>query len=808
MARSNVLLAFVGLLGYPIAQAFTKCPTTETTFTSSDASKYAICPNADYQGTTVNAITAISSNSGCAALCNQYANCTQANFDKLNYVCHLKTGTQNWVTNAQYETIRFVSRPATNSTIISCPYGEKNVSVPSGSSFSVCPNTEFTGPSISNVGSVSSEADCASLCDQSTKCKQAVYDTTNLICHIKDGSVSTGLPWVFNTQYKTISLVNRPTQGSVISTCPYGEQNMTSTGGLGFAVCPQSDYQGPSTLMLTAIKSAEDCANQCGQQLYCTKAVHDASGSICHIEGNSTTNPWVFNANYTSIRLVNGTSDSGPQFKGSWSGVINLPVIPVGAFIVPEQPQSQRMLVFSSWGAATFSGPTGITQFADYNFVTGAVSARSVTNTQHDMFCPAISTLQDGRVVIQGGENAEAVSIYDPLTNNFTRGPDMKIPRGYQSSTTLSDGKIFTVGGSFTGGLGGKVGEVFDPVANSWTLLPGADVTPILTKDVEGIFREDNHAWLYGWSNGSVFQAGPSMAMNWYSTSGTGSVTAAGTRQTDNDTMCGVNVMYDAGKIFAAGGSQNYTNSAATAEAHLITITSPHVPATVERLPDMTYPRGFANVVVLPDGKVLVTGGQVKSLVFTDVQSVLNAELWDPATKKFTLLAPQTIGRNYHSVSLLLADGTVFSGGGGMCPVAYLADDSFCDKTISHPNGEIFSPPYLFDANGNKAVRPTITSLSSSSSAAGLNALVGSTLTVGMGDESGSTFSLVRLGTVTHSVNTDQRRIALTSVVQNKAMYTIKLPADSGILLPGYYYLFAISKTGVPSIARTLQVHA
>lgn len=805
MARS-ILLAFMGLLGSPIAQAFTTCPTTENTIITSDASKYAVCPNADYQGNTAKAITAITSNSGCASLCNQYANCTQAVFDKLNYICHLKSGTQNWATNGQYETIRFVSRPATGSTVVSCPYGEKNVSVSSGSTFSICPNTDFTAPSISIVPRVSSEADCAGLCDQNTKCKQAVYDTTNLICHIKDSSVTTA-PWVFNTQYQTVRLVNRPTQGSRISTCPYGEQNMTSTGGLGFAICPQSDYQSSSTLILPGIKSAADCANQCGQQPYCTKAVFDASGSICHIKGNSTTIPWAFNTNYTSIRLVNGTSQSGPQFKGSWSAVINLPVIPVGAFIVPEQPQSQRMLVFSSWGAQDFSGPTGVTQFADYNFVTGAVSARSVTNTKHDMFCPAISTLQDGRVVIQGGENAEAVSLYDPVTNNFTRGPDLKIARGYQSSTTLSNGKIFTVGGSFTGPLGGKVGEIFDPVANSWTLLPGADVTPILTKDIEGVYREDNHAWLYGWSDGSVFQAGPSMAMNWYSTSGTGAVQAAGTRQTDNDTMCGVNVMYDAGKIFAAGGSQDYTNSAATAEAHIVTITKPNVPATVERLPDMAYPRGFANAVVLPDGKVLITGGQVKSLVFTDVQSVLNAEIWDPATKKFTLLAPQTIGRNYHSVSLLLADGTVFSGGGGMCPVAYLADDSFCDRTISHPNGEIFSPPYLFDANGNKAARPTIASLSTSSSTAGLDALVGGTLSVGLGDDSAATFSLVRMGSATHSVNSDQRRISLTNVVQNKAMYTITLPTDSGILLPGYYFLFAISKTGVPSIARTLRIH-
>jgi hypothetical protein len=39
-------------------------------------------------------------------------------------------------------------------------------------------------------------------------------------------------------------------------------------------------------------------------------------------------------------------------------------------------------------------------------------------------------------------------------------------------------------------------------VTGTWTLLPGVPVTPILTNDPEGMYRADNHAWLFGWSNG------------------------------------------------------------------------------------------------------------------------------------------------------------------------------------------------------------------------------------------------------------------------------------------------------------------
>eukprot|EP00920_Eleutheroschizon_duboscqi_P035711 GHVT01086403.1.p1 GENE.GHVT01086403.1~~GHVT01086403.1.p1 ORF type:complete len:105 (+),score=2.63 GHVT01086403.1:26-316(+) len=81
----------------------------------------------------------------------------------------------------------------------------------------------------------------------------------------------------------------------------------------------------------------------------------------------------------------------------------------------------------------------------------------------------------------------------------------------------------------------------------------------------------------------------------------------------------------------------------------------------------MAYPRGFANGVVLPDGTVLVTGGQKRSLVFTDTDGITTAELFNPMTKTWTQMAREAVPRNYHSASVLLPDGRVWSGGGGLC---------------------------------------------------------------------------------------------------------------------------------------------
>ncbi|KAI8933392.1 hypothetical protein NX059_010007 [Plenodomus lindquistii] len=360
--------------------------------------------------------------------------------------------------------------------------------------------------------------------------------------------------------------------------------------------------------------------------------------------------------------------------------------------------------------------------------------------------------------------------------------------RGYQTSVTLSDNRVFTIGGAYSGPRQGKDGEVYNPATNTWTALPGAKVAPLLTTDAEGIWREDNHAWLFAWKQGSVFQAGPSKAMNWYGTSGTGTQTAAGIRDPIDDSMC--------------GGSPDYTNSDANARTHITTINTPDTAATVERVPDMAYPRGFANAVVLPDGTVLVTGGQRRSMVFTDDNGILYAELFNPATKTWRTLAPEAVPRNYHSVNILLSDGCVFSGGGGLCYIANTGASSVnCNKLVDHADGQVFTPPYLFNANGTPATRPVISSLSATT------VKVGGKLTINMGaSATGLKFSLVRIGSVTHSVNSDQRHVPLTSLTGSGATYTATLPSDSGVLIPGAYYLFVLNTQGVPSIARTVQV--
>jgi hypothetical protein len=344
------------------------------------------------------------------------------------------------------------------------------------------------------------------------------------------------------------------------------------------------------------------------------------------------------------------------------------------------------------------------------------------------------------------------------------------------------DGSVFTLGGSWSGGTGGKNGEIWT-AAGGWRLLPGISDTPMLTADPQGAYRSDNHMWLISTGTGRLLQAGPSRQMNWIDTRGAGATAPAGTRGDDEDSMCGNAVMYDVGKVLKVGGATAYQNVDANPNAYVIDVTQG---ATVRKIAPMAYSRSFHNSVVLPNGQVVVVGGQTHPVPFSDDTSILVPELWDPGTETFTQLPAMSSPRNYHSMALLLPDGRVLSGGGGLC--------GGC--ATNHPDVQILTPPYLLNQDGTPAARPHIRS-APSVIAYGSSAKVTTDLSV-------SAFALVRLSSATHTLNNDQRRIPLEFTSTGTNAYALTIPSNPGIAPPGAYMLFALDADGVPSIAHTV----
>lgn len=473
--------------------------------------------------------------------------------------------------------------------------------------------------------------------------------------------------------------------------------------------------------------------------------------------------------------------DSPSTTGGSWSSPIALSLVPVAAANLPNG----KLLMWSSHDRFTFANGSGKTYTLIFDPATNLATERLVTETGHDMFCPGTANLADGRILVNGGINVAHTSIYDAVTEQWSIGQMMNVGRGYNADTVLSNGDVFTLGGSWSGGLGFKDGESWNP-ATGWRRIPNVIADAIVTNDPQGVYRSDNQGWFFGVDNGQVFHAGPSKQMNWLGTTGSGTITPVGNRGADDHSMNGNAVMYDIGKIMKIGGAPAYQNSNATTSAYIIDINNG---VNVRQIPSLAYARAYNSSVVLPNGQVIVFGGQAYPRPFTDWQPALAAELWSPATGAFTTLASMNIPRTYHSLALLLPDGRVFVGGGGLCGTC----------TTNHADAEIFTPPYLLNADGSNAARPTITQ-------APTNVGYGARITVNT-NAAISSFALVRLSSVTHSVNNDQRRIPLSfTATATLNSYLVNIPTSRGVAIPGYYMLFAMNRAGVPSSAKIMKV--
>ena len=205
-----------------------------------------------------------------------------------------------------------------------------------------------------------------------------------------------------------------------------------------------------------------------------------------------------------------------------------------------------------------------------------------------------------------------------------------------------------------------------------------------------------------------------------------------------------------------------------------------------QRTDDVTGGRIWSNLVVLPDGRVMISGGSAVDNNLSGASYA--AEIWDPTTGHWSFEADAAIPRLYHSDTILLADGSVLSLGGG------------APGPLTNLNGEEYKPAYLFDSTGAPAVRPVIKD-------APAQVGPGTTFTMHVDNPASiKTLALMPFGAVTHSFDMSARRLELPFTVQADGSLTVNLPANSNLLTPGDWMLFAINVNGTPSIASTVQV--
>jgi fibronectin type 3 domain-containing protein len=435
---------------------------------------------------------------------------------------------------------------------------------------------------------------------------------------------------------------------------------------------------------------------------------------------------------------------------GQWSAVQSWPFRAIHMALLP----TGRVIFWSRYPEA----------FNPYLWNPTDNALTPIAGPGYQEFCSSMNFLADGRLFIMGGHNTQDgdglpfATIYDSFSNSYTRTPSMNNGRWYPSSVVMPNNDVVVMSGSYGGYSNNDLPQVFN--GTSWRDLTSARMALPLYPDILMA------------PNGKVFLLGPDQATRYLDTSGTGSWSFVANRTFPNRDY-GSYCFYDNGKVFYAGGGDPPTNTAEVIDLNAAT------PTWRQLSSRMVAARRQMNCTLLPDGKILITGG-VSGAGFNDTTTpVLQAEIWDPATEQFTRVASMAVGRWYHSTIALLPDGRLISAGG---------DGQF--------NAEIYSPPYLF-----KGARPTITSAPASVN-------FGQNFDVVTPEASGiAQVTLLRLTSVTHSNNFDQR-ILRPTFTRGSGRLTVTAPSNPALCPAGYYMLFVLNGTGVPSVARMVRIGA
>lgn len=464
-----------------------------------------------------------------------------------------------------------------------------------------------------------------------------------------------------------------------------------------------------------------------------------------------------------------------------------------------------------------------------------------------NIFCAGQTHLDDGTIIVNGGHvqnnvgEAETFLFqHDKETDDWNWTPvgeieDTDFARWYPTLTTLPDGKVLNVSGSQKRCIAGpnqgelcmdhvpdcgpegtedctvqlvEPPELFDPATRTWRLL----------SEIEDSVQY--YPFNFVDPNGDVFFAGADAGASGFDIAPTQSVTfdvAADEGLTPGAVSAhdgGSAVMYEPGRILKTGGTNGAAD--AIADAEIIDLNGA---ALWQATDPMNIPRRRHNLTMLPDGKVLVTGGTRQRNKEFEIERtcggtdegatcsnntacpanvtcqnhpmgaqlwVAEAEIWDPQTGDWTLMAGNQVPRMYHSTAMLLPDGRVVSAGGGRGGGA----------VNNYPNAEIFSPPYRFTGTSGPAIAqaPEIIHYGQ----------VFEVTSPEAGDV--NRVSLIRLAAVTHSFDQNRRFVPLTFSHSGETGLQIDAPAGPNVAPPGYYMIFLVSAVGVPSVARFVRV--
>jgi Domain of unknown function (DUF1929)/Bacterial Ig domain len=493
----------------------------------------------------------------------------------------------------------------------------------------------------------------------------------------------------------------------------------------------------------------------------------------------------------------------GPQVTGQWE-TLN--------YLMPINPIHLSMLrtgnLLITAGSENDPAEEGVSSKAAIWWI-GSSTFTQYDNMPWDLFCNGQAAQPDGRIFIFGGttqydpfEGNSRATIFDPAIPSyfpFNEVQSMAAGRWYGTATVLGNGSIMAFSGLDGWGNVNQTVEIYSltKTQQGWSTPVTAPFTPPL------------YPWLFLLPNGNVFYSGGGWG-GWAYATGNPLLNSEIFNVSNKTWTASVPSYYGYPRTYGSAimlallPSKNYAprvmdmggegpqGAGGNATTEIIDLSQ----ASPSWQPSGNMPSGGReqmNSVIFPNGKVLALGG---SQVNEDPSTAtLGADLYDPVAGTWTAGAAEAFPRLYHNTAVLLADGTVIVAGSN--PVRGTYEEHI----------EIYTPPWLFDANGNWipwSARPQITSAPAKIGYSG-------TFQLQTPNASGSNLPdvasvvLVRPGSDTHAFDFEQRVVGLNFTASSGTL-TVTCPPNSNIAPPGYYMLFLVNNEGVTSIASFLQV--
>ena len=534
------------------------------------------------------------------------------------------------------------------------------------------------------------------------------------------------------------------------------------------------------------------------------------------------------NMQQSIIRQASATS------LGSWSyaGTTSMPAIHATLLGAGNNAGKILYVAGSGWNTGNENGPF---KAAIFDPITN-LETTTYTMTE-DLFCCGFAQLANGNILAAGGtkdyddgrnfpdllwHGLKSAYEFDVTSSTFRKINSMAHGRWYPSMGILPNGKVFVMTGYDEYGIVNDLTEIYDPTFKTFSIK--YDPTPQLSQSYTGTYcvGQGNTKVpgagtpCYGGPNnavnptlkpydrmivmpsGLVLHAGQKNNMHlWNPTTGhwtkAGNMSESGRTYGASILLPLNNTTSERGRVLLCGGQRNNTKTDTTIvnTAELVNFNPPGTDLipSISNAASMAYPRWFTLPVMLPTGQPVVFGGASNPDIPNPIFDYY-PEMYDPANNTWTTLAPANVGRTYHSVAMVLPDGTVWTASGTP------------NETIFENKVEKYSPWYL-----SAGTRPTISG----------NPTVGNyggTITIPTPDASSITsVSLLKLPNTTHHQDWEHRLIWLQIQSITSSSVIVSAPINANLAPPGYYLIHVLKSSpdypvpiGIPSVGKIIQI--